>query len=221
VTEKDVAALLVRLLAGNGNPRPIKGSELSVLVRASAHDFAPEKFGCRNLRDFIRKYAFEEIMEIGKAGMDVVYGLRSVGQQQPLFESSTPTPTPTKSADYRGSLGQLLSNPRIWKTFASPESPFRLFLAPSTKQIVVLRPGYGARTETRIVHRCPHPFGVKGKVHTLRHTFHGLSVELGYEPRSLVRRQCREDAVLYSVQIDKSWGTDRRPAGKIPLPAPD
>ncbi len=88
-------------------------------------------------------------MEIGKAGMDVIYGLRSVGQQQPLFESSATTsallgipPTGQGKTDVRGPLGQILSNPRIWKTFASPDTPFRLFLAPSTRQITVLRPGF-------------------------------------------------------------------------------
>lgn len=139
--EKEVTALVVQLLSGNGNPRPIKGNQLSVVVRTHFPDFDPEAFHCRNLRDFIRKHAAEEVMEISKAGMDIVYGLRSVGQQQALFESASTADT-AKPSDARAPLGQLLANPRIWKTFASPDTAFRLFLAPSTKQITVLRPGY-------------------------------------------------------------------------------
>ena len=139
--EKDVTALIVQLLSGNGTPRPIKGNQLSVVVKTYFPDFDPEKFQCRNLRDFIRKYAADDVMEISKAGMDIVYGLRSVGQQQPLFQSAPPTDA-ARPSDQRAPLGQLLQNPRIWKTFASPDTAFRLFLAPSTKQVTVLRPGY-------------------------------------------------------------------------------
>lgn len=139
--EKDVTALVVQLLSGNGTPRPIKGNQLSVVVKTYFPDFDPEKFHCRNLRDFIRKYAADDVMEISKAGMDIVYGLRSVGQQQALFESPATADT-AKPSDVRAPLGQLLANPRIWKTFASPDTAFRLFLAPSTKQVTVLRPGY-------------------------------------------------------------------------------
>lgn len=146
MTENEVVAHLVRLLSGSGNPRPFRGSELSVLLRASIPDFDPIKFNCRNLRDFIRKHASNEIMEISKAGMDIIYGLRSVGQQQPLFETPTGVDGTPKPHNTRAPLGQLLANPRIWKTFASPETPFRLFLAPSTGLIRTLRPGYSPDT---------------------------------------------------------------------------
>jgi hypothetical protein len=138
--EKAVTTLLVQLLSSNGSPRPIKGNQLSVVVRTHFPDFDPEKFQCRNLREFIRKYAADDVMEIGRAGMDIVYSLRSVGQQQPLFEPAVADTT--KPSDQNTPLGQLLANPRIWKTFASPDTAFRLFLAPSTKQVTVLRPGY-------------------------------------------------------------------------------
>lgn len=138
--EKAVATLLVQLLSGNGSPRPIKGNQLSVVVKTHFPDFDPERFQCRNLREFIRRYAADDVMEIGRAGMDIVYGLRSVGQQQPLFEPAVADTT--KTSDQSTPLGQLLANPRIWKTFASPDTAFRLFLATHTKQVTVLRPGY-------------------------------------------------------------------------------
>jgi len=137
MTEKETSALLVRLLSGSS--RPLKGSELSILAKTSSPDFAPLMFGCRNLRDFIRKYASDEIAEVDKAGMDVVYAIRSA-EQQTLFE--LPVSESVKPAESRGPLGQLLTNPRIWKTFASPESPFRIFLVPGNGTIRVLRPGF-------------------------------------------------------------------------------
>jgi hypothetical protein len=140
--EKEVISLVVRLLSNDGNPRPIRGNQLSATVTTFLPDFKAENFHCRNLRDFLKKYAANEVMEIGKAGMDVVYGLRSVGQQQPLFEASTPPPPPATTLDSRAPLNQLLADRRIWKTFVTPESPFRLFLSPSTKRITVLSPGY-------------------------------------------------------------------------------
>ena len=137
MTEKEASTLLVRLLSGSS--RPLKGSELSILAKTSSPDFAPLRFGCRNLRDFIRKHASDEITEVDKAGMDVVYAIRSA-EQQTLFES--PVSESVKPAESRGPLGQLLTNPRIWKTFASPESPFRIFLVPGDGTIRVLRPGF-------------------------------------------------------------------------------
>jgi len=136
MTEREASNFFVRLLSGS--PRPLKGSELSILAKTSAPDFAPVKFGCRNLREFIRRYAADEITELGRAGMDVVYAIR-IAEQQPLFESVVESAKPAES---RGPLGQLRTNPRIWKTFASPSSPFRLFLVPGDGTIRVLRPGY-------------------------------------------------------------------------------
>ena len=135
MTEKDVATLLVRLLT-DSHPRPLKGSELSVLVKTSLKEFSPMTFGCKNLRDFIRKHTSPKIAELGKAGMDIIYGLPA--QQQPLFHSTT-IPESPKRQIIRGPLTQLLSNPRVWKTFASPDSPFQLYIIPSSGDIRVLR----------------------------------------------------------------------------------
>jgi hypothetical protein len=138
MTEYEVTTFLVKILSGNGHPRPIKGSDLSAFLRASLPDFTPPTFGYKNLRDFIRRYASEQIAEVGRAGMDVVYSLRSE-QQQPLFPLQVPEP---RVPHERGPVAQLLANPRIWKTFASPDNPFHLFLEPRSKRIFVIRPGY-------------------------------------------------------------------------------
>jgi hypothetical protein len=135
--KNDVSSYLVRLLSSS--PRPLKGSELSVLIKTQFPDFSLVHFGCRNLRDFIRKHAAEEIMEQGKAGMDIIYVARTP-EQQPLFEKSQIAKSATFPPTQRGPLRQLLANPRIWKTFVTPTMPFNLFVNSSSGQIRVYRP---------------------------------------------------------------------------------
>lgn len=139
MTEQEVVALLRRLL-NDANPRPLRGGELSVLVKASFPGFNPIAFASRNLRDFIRKNLSDEISEVGKSGADILYGLRE--RQHELFKL-TPPPVeapPPPTSDQRASLSQLLTNPRIWKTFASPETPYRLYVVPSSGVVRVVKP---------------------------------------------------------------------------------
>jgi hypothetical protein len=139
VAEKnEISSYIVRVVASS--PRPLTGHELSILVKTSFPNFSVEQFGCRNLREFIRKYAANEIIEQGRAGMDIIYA-PPLTQQQTLFESKTFARQQVTS-DQRGPLQQLLTNPRIWKTFVSPAMPFRLFLNPASGQIRVLRPEF-------------------------------------------------------------------------------
>jgi hypothetical protein len=141
LTDKiDVSSFLARLISGSA--RPLKGSELAVFVKTTFPNFSPLQFGCRNLRAFIRQFASEDIVEVSHAGMDVVYGPRPV-EQQALFESAPLGGAKAGHAsDRRGPSQQLLTNPRIWKTFVSPGMPFRLFLVPGSGQVRVLRPEF-------------------------------------------------------------------------------
>lgn len=125
-----VSNFLVRSLQ-QIDPRPLKGSELSVLVKTAFPDFSAESFGSRTLRDFIRKHA-TEIVEFSRAGMDVIYRLRAT-QERLQAESAA-------AQDSNSPLEQLTTNPRVWKTFATPDSPFRLFLIPETGSLRVLHP---------------------------------------------------------------------------------
>jgi hypothetical protein len=104
------------------DPRPLIGSELAVLLKAAHPEFSPETLGYRNLRDFIRREA-GDITEAGRAGMDIQYSLR-VTQARLVAEGKS------GSADSisESALDQLTRDPRAWKTFTSPDSPFRLYL---------------------------------------------------------------------------------------------
>ncbi|HEY3974193.1 MAG TPA: hypothetical protein VGM18_14390 [Candidatus Sulfotelmatobacter sp.] len=117
-----VVSFLVSSLQ-QADPRPLKGSQLAVLAKTSYPDFRPEKYGFRTFREFIHKNA-PEIAESSRAGMDVSYRLRATEDRlkevKPGDQSSF--------AFY--ALDQLTRNPRVWKTFASPDSAFRLYRDP-------------------------------------------------------------------------------------------
>lgn len=103
-------------------PRPLKGSELSALVKVAHPEFSAEALGYRTLREFIRKRA-SEVVEVGRAGMDIQYSLQVT---QAKLRAEIPTITSVSIADH--ALDQLMKDPRAWKTFTSPDSPFRLYL---------------------------------------------------------------------------------------------
>lgn len=135
--EKASVVQYITKVATELHPNPIRGGQLSDRLKAAFPNFNSLQFGCKNLRDFIREN-IPEVSEVGKAGMDVIYGLRA--QQTEMF----PAPTVEPPSDRRTSpLGQLLTNPRIWKTFASPQTLFRLYLLPSGL-IRILRPDEAA-----------------------------------------------------------------------------
>lgn len=113
-----VVEFLVRSLQ-QVNSRPLKGSQLSVLVKTAFPDFSPEALGYRTLREFIRKNA-TEIMELGRVGMDVSYCLKS---SQPALDFGGES-----SSAMAPALDQLMRNIRAWKTFTTPDSAFRLYL---------------------------------------------------------------------------------------------
>lgn len=119
----EVANFLVRSLQ-QVDPRPLKGSELAVLIKTAYPDFSAESYGCRTLREFIRRNA-SEIMELSRAGMDIVYQLRSTHEKL-MAEGTT-------IADSSGLTDQLIHDPLVWKTFASPDSAFRLYIDPQTE----------------------------------------------------------------------------------------
>jgi len=141
---KNVADYLVRYLQ-QIDPRPLKGSELAVLIKTAYPDFSPESFGCRNLREFIHRNA-DEIVEFSRAGMDIVYRLRTT---QERLNSQTATADESDSV-----VDQLTQNLFVWKTFATPDSVFRLYLDPQAGVIHNLhsnaRPAQGWREIPRI-----------------------------------------------------------------------
>jgi len=112
---------------------------LAVLAKTVYPDFRPESFGSRNLRDFIRKN-IPDIAEFGPAGMDIGYQLRATREKA---KSEIPT------GEINPVSLQLTTNPRVWKTFTSPDSIFRLFLSPQDGIVRILHPSSKPHPEWR------------------------------------------------------------------------
>ena len=131
------------------DPRPLKGSELAVLVKTVYPDFSAESFGCRNIREFIRRNA-NGIMEFSRAGMDIVYELKSTHEKRMAENSAI--------SDSNAVINQLTRDPLIWRTFASPGSAFRLYMDPQTGIVRNMhysaRPPAGWREYRKFLRRC-------------------------------------------------------------------
>ncbi len=74
------------------------------------------------MRDFIRKRV-SAIVEVGRAGTDVQYALKTT---QAKLETEIASIATVGFADH--ALDQLMRDPRAWKTSRRPDSPFRLYL---------------------------------------------------------------------------------------------
>lgn len=129
-----IGADLSRLVQSSPN-RTILGSSLAVLLRRVHPAFRPEDFGCRNLRDFVRRYV-KEVFENAKRGTDIEYcaallptmGETSNSQQELQKMSSRPV------------LGRrLFITAAVWKTFVTPKSFYRAFANRETSEFRVLQ----------------------------------------------------------------------------------
>jgi len=110
-------------LVQNSPNQKLPGSALAVLLKRGYPDFRPEDFGCRNLREFIGKYA-KEVFEDGRNGGDIRYSaalLPAIGEvpsRQQEFRAISSVPTVSR---------RLSVETAVWKTFVSPTAPYRIY----------------------------------------------------------------------------------------------
>ena len=128
-----IGADISRLVQNSPNNK-LPGSALAVLLKRGYPDFRPEDFGSRNLREFIRKYA-KEVFEDGKNGGDIRYAvtlLPSMGEassRQQEFRAISSIPAIPR---------RLTVDTPVWKTFASPTAPYRIYANRETGEFRVL-----------------------------------------------------------------------------------
>ena len=146
----DIGILLREAIAKNPT-RSLTGHQLKMFVTAQHPDFNAGMYSCKNLREFIKRFV-PDLLELGNAGMDVRYGLErpalppasSVSETVPVTAIGVNSTVDDAQASAKAAthpsapLHILLSNPRVWKTFASPTSPYRILLHDSTGQMRVL-----------------------------------------------------------------------------------
>lgn len=133
-TDISEVASFARKTLRDSSPNKVRGGQLSVLIKTNFPDLNLQAAGFRNLRDFIAK-TVPSVIEAGRAGTDILYAHRE--EQQSLFAETGGTVS--GGADRTMPVQQLLDNPKIWRTFASPDSHYRLYLLPDGR-LRVLRP---------------------------------------------------------------------------------
>jgi OST-HTH/LOTUS domain len=129
-----IATDLSRLVQSSPNSQ-ILGSALAVLIKRVHPDFQSETFGCRNLRDFIRRYA-KDIFEAARRGGDIVY---STALMPATSVDSTRVQEFRRISAVPAPVRQLTISTPVWKTFASPNAFYRIFANRETGEFRTLR----------------------------------------------------------------------------------
>ncbi len=113
--------------------KTLTGGQIRDAIKASYPSFQPTDYGARNLRDFIRTY-IPAIKEESRAGMDIVYGLREAAPEPSPSAPKAVQPQYNDVVAAASALPRsyLLGNQQLWKTFANPNSPWKIFLQPNT-----------------------------------------------------------------------------------------
>jgi hypothetical protein len=115
---RSVAESLILLIQQTPDSK-VSGVQLAALIRHRFPNFSPVDYNCRNLRHFIAQYA-DQIQEVGRAGADIVYGLRP---DQERAAAPIPREETTQPASCR-SFRRL--DPFVWRALTHPSSGFRV-----------------------------------------------------------------------------------------------
>jgi hypothetical protein len=115
----------------NSPTKTLLGNQVGYLLKYSFPDFSTLQYQSRNLRQFIKQHA-PTIQEKGRAGMDVIYGLRSTAFPSATAPAPAPigplratplTPVPPSQAP---DFVPYMTGYEEWKAFSNPSYPFIL-----------------------------------------------------------------------------------------------
>ncbi len=71
---REVVKHMVAMLESSAQKR-LTGVMLGMVVKLKYPDFKPLEYGCTNLKHFVEGHASDKIQIVGKAGLDIVYGM--------------------------------------------------------------------------------------------------------------------------------------------------
>jgi hypothetical protein len=106
VTSQDVAKVVTAIVE---EAVEILGSRLAAELRKRIPEWAPQNFGCRNLREFVSRHVIDVAVS-RRAGMDVRYVLSGPGSSDPEVRNDQ-----GEEADF-------------WRAWVSPNSPVALII---------------------------------------------------------------------------------------------
>ena len=113
--------------------RPISGSQLGLKVRETCPDFSPVAYNCINLRDLLQKN-IPNLIESGRCGSDYLYTL-----EKRSGDSSAEVRTESEPESHLEQKPASLkeSDEVVWRTYASPNTEFKLFANRETGELRV------------------------------------------------------------------------------------
>jgi len=118
--------------------KKISGTELSQFLKFSFRGFSPFTYGYPKLRLFLRQYV-PDVVAVGRAGGDVVYGIQTPNQVQPAETAHiSSTAAPSGAVDKPA----LIMSRELWKSYASPNSLWHIYANRESGEFQVTPPGH-------------------------------------------------------------------------------
>ena len=118
--------------------KSVAGGELAQFLKFTFRGFSPLLYGFPNLRVFLQRNA-PDVIIVGRAGGDVVYGLKA---HHPDAAALKPSFQPPRQEVFNRDT-ELNFGREVWKTYSSPQSFWRLYGNPETGALQVIPPGSG------------------------------------------------------------------------------
>jgi hypothetical protein len=127
-----VAELIVAILQESPN-KSLLGSNLSIRLKSVCPEFMAADYGLRNLREFLRTHV-PAVYESSRQGLDFIYTL------SPPRVSATEVLPPALHHDdvVPTQVAAARLDDELWKTYVSPNSPYRLFMNDATSEFRVV-----------------------------------------------------------------------------------
>ncbi|QLQ29613.1 MAG: hypothetical protein HZT39_16520 [Pseudoxanthomonas sp.] len=104
MNKEDVVAYIRSEIASDAR---LSGAQLTQRLKEKWSDWSPQRFGSKTLRSFITEN-LPEFTELGRAGLDPIYGVPPAATQQAALEGN------------------------LWRAWSSPKSPYAVVVAVAT-----------------------------------------------------------------------------------------
>src|SRR6266851_5518859 len=131
--------------------KSISGTELASFLRYAFPGFSPFTYHSRNLRMFLLQFV-PGVVPVGRSGGDLLYGFKPsnpepteegsfVAPAEPSLERPETRPAvQTPSPSITSQTATTTMSRELWKSFASPNSLWRIYANPESGEVRLLPP---------------------------------------------------------------------------------
>ncbi len=132
ITADLVAKEITRIISTSPEPS-VPGTLVAASLKLHIPEFRAANFGCRNLKDFIARYA-GDLMVVGHAGLDARYGMKSSGAiSRP--EGKLQSPGVAAPATETSSPKTRYFDAEAFRAYASPSGVFAAYVNRQTGEL--------------------------------------------------------------------------------------